>query len=241
MIPTRPTLILHPLHQSTADIVHRFTLGKPLSPDQMNYIDWHQIELSDPQFDSILKYYLKSRSSHAAHLHTSFLLPHEIMNKESIELLKKRIAILLKENQSNRIVMQLTHKQFLEFKEYTIHDLIFWHGNQFLTGAPFYPSGTPPLILFQWGNNFGIIKYVVIAGEKAVMGNLLLYFEDMQERTLDRCVQDYNKRMEDEIKLQNKLFESHKILYSDELKFNKKPELSVSKSYLIDHLPTPRP
>lgn len=241
MIETRPTLVLHPLHETTSEIAKRFALGKPLTPDQTNYLDWHQKELSHPDFDPILKYYLKSRHKNQNNIHTSFLLRHEIINREAIDLLKKRIAIMIHENKDHRVVIDLSHKQFLEFKKYTIHELIFWHGNQFLTGAPFYTSGTPPLILFQWGNYFGIVKYVVIAGEKAVMGNLLLYFEEMQERSLDRCVKDYYKHLNEEIQLQNKLLPTHKILHSDELIFAKKPELTVSKSYLIDYIPTLRP
>ncbi len=241
MSQTRPTLILHPLHRSTADIVKCFALGKPLTPDQTNYLDWHQMQLSDPQFDPILKYYLKSRYDRQRDFHTSFLLPHEKMNKESIELLKKRIALMIKENQSHRVVVNVTQKQFLEFKQYTTQDLIFWHGNQFLTGAPFYPGGTPPLILFQWGNYFGIVKYVVIAGEKAVMGNLLLYFEEMQERNLNQCVMDYQRRMKEEVQLQNKLLHHPEIIQTNEQKQLYTPELAVSKSYLIDHLPTLKP
>jgi len=241
MRQTHPTLILQPLHHTTADIVKCFTLSKPLTPDQVNFLDWHQMQLSDPQFDPILKYYLKSRGDYQNNLHTSFLLPHEKMNRESIALLKKRLAVMLQENPEHRVMISLTQEQLLTFKEYTIHDLIFWHGNQFLTGAPFYPSGTPPLILFQWGNYFGIVKYVVIAGEKAVMGNLLLYFEEMQERSLDRCVLDYQKRMAEEVKLQNTLLHNKEIIKSYDQKLIKTPELTVSKSYLIDHLPAPMP
>ncbi len=241
MKQTRPTLILHPLHHTTADIVRCFTLGKPLTPDQVNFLDWHQAQLSNPEFDPILKYYLKSRSDHQNNLHASFLLPHEKMNRESIALLKKRLAIMLQANPEHRVVMSLTQEQLLKFKEYTIQDLIFWHGNQFLTGAPFYPGGTPPLILFQWGNYFGIVKYVVIAGEKAVMGNLLLYFEDRQERSLDRCVSDYQKHMATDLELQTNLLHNKEIIKSDDPQFIKTPELTLSKSYLIDHLPALTP
>lgn len=241
MATLRPTLILHPLHDSTADIVKCFMLGKPLTPDQANFLDWHKKQLSNPQFDPILKYYLKSRHAYKNEVHTSFLLPQEKMTPESIALFRKRLAVMLQANPQHRAVVSLTQQQLLEFKHYTLQDLIFWHGNQFLTGAPFYPSGTPPLILFQWGNYFGIIKYVVFAGEKSIMGNLLLYFEDMQERTLDRCVQDYHKRMEEEIQLQEKLLRNQEIIHRYDHSLIKTPELTVTKSYLIDHLPRPSP
>ena len=241
MFQTIPTLILHPMHRTTADIMHCFALGKPLSPDQTNYLAWHQTELSNAQFDPILKYYLKALRHPHHDFHTSFLLPHEVLNRESIELLKKRIAIMLKDNKAHRVVMHLSHKQFLEFKKYTTKELIFWHGNHFLTGDAFYPSGLPPVIIFQWGNYFGIVKYTVLAGEKSIMGNLLLYFEEMQERSIDRCVTEYQKRMQEEIKLQNTLLASHQHFFHPDEKPIKTPELSVSKSYLIDFLPTLRP
>jgi len=234
----KPTLILQPLHDTTGAIVKSFILGKPLAPDQVNFLDWHRNQLSDPTFDPILKYYLKSPHHYHNNLQASFLLPHEKMNRESIALLKKRLGVMLQANPQHRVVISLTQEQLLKFKKYTIQDLIFWHGNQFLTGAPFYPHGTPPLILFQWGNYFGIVKYVVIAGEKAVMGNLLLYVEEMQERSLDRCVFDYQKQMDKDLKLQNSLLHNKEIIKSYDQKLIKTPELTVSKSYLISSLPT---
>ena len=97
-------------------IVKCFTLSKPLTPDQENFLDWHQIQLSDPQFDPVLKYYLKSRSDYQRNLHTSFLLPHEKMNHESIASLKKRLAVMLQANPEHRVVTSLTQEQFLAWQ-----------------------------------------------------------------------------------------------------------------------------
>lgn len=233
----RPALILHPLHESTAEIVKCFMLAKPLTPDQVNFLDWHQHQLSHPDFDPILRYYLKKRNARSQKLHTSFLLPHEKLNQKDVTRFKKRLALMLSAKPEHEVVINLSQEQFLQFKEYTIQELIFWHGNQFLTGAPFYPGGIPPTIYFQWGNYFGIIKYVVIPGEKSIMGNLLIHFLDMQDRNLDECVQDYNKHLKEDIKLQNELLHHKEIAphyeYASRIKT---PELTLSKSYLIDHI-----
>ncbi|MCD6040341.1 MAG: hypothetical protein K0S27_1741 [Gammaproteobacteria bacterium] len=236
MISTRSTLILHPLHPTTTDIVKRFAQRKSLTSEQLNFLHWHSAQLSDSNFDPILRYYLSSHRKSKKHSNTSFLLPHEEMNREAIALLKKRLNLMLQGRSEQPVAIQMTQKQFLQFRQYTIQDLIFWHGNQFLTGAPFYPGGIPPLILFQWGNLFGIIKYGVIGGEKAMMGNLLLYFEEMQERTLEQCVKDYQKRRMEKTQLQNSPENDKKIIHRAEEKLIHPPHLTKSKSYLDNQL-----
>ncbi len=200
-----PSLVLQPLTYSTADIVKCFVLGKPLSPDQINYLDWHRGELSNVKFEPILKYYLKPPKDSDHDFYSSILLPHEIMNRETVTLLKKRIDTMIKESKSKSVDVNLSHKEFLELRRYSIQDLIFWRGNQFLTGAPFYPGSVPSVIHFQWGNYFGIIKQGFIAGEKSGTGNLLLHFEKMKERTLEQCVLDYQKHEHEQIKFRQKL------------------------------------
>lgn len=206
----RPSLILQPIHNSSVDILKTFAEAKPLTPDQVNYLDWHQHELSTPEFDPVLQYYLKNYANHGQDVKTSFLLPHEIMNLESIVLLKKRLKSML-ENKKSRVSIAVTQPQFEAFKRYGIHELIFYHGNQLLTGAPFYEGGLAPVIYFQWGNFFGVVKYVVLYGEKALKANLLIYFEDIQDRTLDQCVKTYEAKLEKDIAKQDEILLEHKI------------------------------
>ena len=209
----RPTLILQPIHNSSADILKMFVTGQPLSADQLNFLEWHKQQLSGPVYDPIYRYYIeKTKRKHK--YQTSFLLPHEIINKDAIEKLKKRLQIFLKEKHT-RAVINVTQEQFLQFKQVNVAQLIFWHGNQLITGAPFFPGGIPPVIYFQWGNFFGVVKYVVLASEKTLKANVLIYFEDMQERNLDRCVLDYEKELQDDLQEQNKLVEEHKIEQND--------------------------
>lgn len=222
----RPTLYLHPIHGSSTAILRSFFDGKPLSSDQLNFLDWHQHELSNACYDPILNYYLSSRHHKTHQFHGTFLLPHEEMNLEAIQSLKQRILASLSQKHKS-VVFTLTQKQFLEFKTYTINELIFWHGNQFLTGAPFFPGGIPPVIYFQWGNLFGVVKYVVLPSEKTLKANLLVYFEDMEERDLDQCVHEYQNQMEKNINLQNEIAQQHTI--------TPKPTLMPSHYFLVHH------
>lgn len=206
----RPTFILQPVGDSSTEILRTFAHDKPLNPEQINFLNFHQKQLSSKEFDPILRYYLQ-RYTGDNKFHTSFLLTHEIINHESIKQLKKRIQILLTNQPKKSVSIPFTQKQFLEFKQAGIGELIFWHGNQFLTGAPSFPGGTPPVLFFQWGNFFGIVKYVVLAEEKALKTNILIYFEDRQDRELDLCVKEYNLRIDSEKRQQHDLLLENKI------------------------------
>jgi hypothetical protein len=191
-------------------------------------LDWHQRELSSASFDFIAKYYLNKEKKHV--FQGSFLLAHEVLNFEAFQLLKKRLREFI-DQKKQRISMLITQKQFLEFKEQGIQELIFWHGNQFLTGAPFYPGGITPVIYFQWGNYFGIIKYTILFGEKALKANLLVCFEDMYERKIEQCILDSEHHLKDEITHQNTILLEHGL------------QVEPLNHFLMKgfHLPSPAP
>lgn len=227
----RPQLILQPIHNSSADILKSFALGRPLNCEQIHFLNWHQKELSNMLIDPLLKYYLKLKADHRP---SSFLLPCEEINTHSIASLKKRLQATLQSGH-HQAVIQLTYKQFLEFKEYSFPELIFWHGNQFLTGAPFYPSCVPPVIFFQWGNYFGIVKYVALPGEKSLKANVLIYFEDMQDRHINECVENYNQQLKNDIAMQNKHLQiEENINHVVMTPHFKTPKLTLSNYSLID-------
>lgn len=207
MTPMRPTLILQPIHSSSSDIMRCFALAKPLSSDQRNFLEWHQRQLSSAAFDPVYRYYIEAAKKQHAR---SFLLPSDLINVQSLEQFKKRLKLFIQKKLS-AITFTFTETQFAKFEELNMSELIFWHGNQLLSGAPFYPGGIPPVIYFQWGNYFGVAKYVMLAGEKALKANILVYFEDRQERDLDQCVADYQKK--NQLALQNQ----HTILHQHEL------------------------
>lgn len=187
----RPTLQHKPSHYAYKDLLVKFADGKPLSCDQLNFLYRHERTLSHPQMDQVTGYYLKHHHHDYTDQH-SFLMPSDTISNESVKKLKERLSIVLK-NKDEHVQLKFTPEQFMQFKAVTFHELILYHGNQFLSGAPFYPGGIPHLIYFQWGNLFGVAKYVVMAEEKALKTNVLIYFEDMQERLLAECVSNYNR------------------------------------------------
>jgi len=171
------------------EILTKHAEGKPLSADETRFLDSHQRLLSNPQMDSAAGYYLKNPLHRYGEAH-SFILPHEILNKEDVAKLKKRIKLLLDEK-NKHVEIKITPAQFLEFKKANYRELILYHGNQFLSNAPFIHGGIPHIIYFQWGNLFGVAKYVVLAEERALKSNVFIYFEDMHDRLLEQCVNDY--------------------------------------------------
>lgn len=192
----RPTQKYHPEYNFRSLLV-KFAHGEPLSCDELNYLNWHEKHLSGPLIDPISKYYLKLYRQKTASHHT-FLLPHEIINKDAISKLKKRLHILIKQK-SEKIEFTLTNIQFMQLKTISYGELILYHGNHFLTGAPYHPGGIPHIVYFQWGNLFGVAKYVVMAEEKALKSNILIYVEDMEERYLEQCIKDYDHEHRDEL------------------------------------------
>ncbi len=181
----------------------KFAGGIPLSCDQLNFLSRHERSLSNPHLDPVLKYYLKHYHHHYAQEH-SFLSPNDTIDHDSVKRLKHRLEILLA-NSSSHVELKLKPADFLQFRALTYDELILYHGNQFLTGAPFFQGGIPQLIYFQWGNLFGVAKYVVLAEEKSLKSNVLIYFEDLQERNLQDCVYQYNLKLQEEMKQQLRL------------------------------------
>lgn len=186
----KPTLKHKPSDYDYQDFLVKFANGIPLSCAQFNFLDWHEKTLSSPHFDPVLKYYLKHYRHDHAEEH-SFLLPSENLKKADVARLKRRLEIFLKDT-SSHLEIKLTPDAFLQFRALTYNELILYHGNQLLTGAPFFHGGVPQHIFFQWGNLFGVAKYVVLAEEKALKSNVLIYFEDLQERQLQECVLQYS-------------------------------------------------
>jgi hypothetical protein len=184
----KPTLKNEPSDYALKTLLVNFQDSKPLTPDQLNFLYQYEKALSGPLLDPIIKYYLKHYFPLSHH---SFLLPSEVLNRGSIEQLKRRLNILLK-NKGAHVRWRFSPEQFNKFREIAHRELILFHGNQFLTGAPFHPGGIPYTIYFQWGNLFGVAKYVVLPDERAMKSNVLIYIEDMLEKPLIECIYKYN-------------------------------------------------
>lgn len=88
------------------------------------------------------------------------------------------------------IELTLTAQQFAQLRPSLTHIMCF-HGNQALTGSPYFEGGIPNIVLFQWGNLLGIAKFTAAPSEKVIKGDLLVYFEDLQDRTIEECAVKY--------------------------------------------------
>lgn len=190
----QPALTNKLVPHTFSDILKCFGEGKPLSAEQMHFLRWHQRALSSSIADPVLKYYLKSTRKQPQQK-LSVLFPKQKINDLTFQQIKQRVHTVLKNNLSHTD-LKMTMQQYLQFKAAGIDELIFWHGNQFLTGAPFFAGGLPYVVYFQWGNLFGVVKFQVLSEDKALKGNVLIYFEDMQERYLSQCVADYTKHLQ---------------------------------------------
>lgn len=205
----KPKLVEKPNSYELQKLLVNFAGGVPLSADQLNFLSRHEKALSAHGLDHVLKYYLKPLHKKSME-HHSFLMHRENMNAESAKELKRRLQLMLTDK-GQRVKFPMTSKQFIEFKNSAYPSLILYHGNQFLTGAPFYLGGIPHVVFFQWGNLFGVAKYVVLAEEKALASNVLIYFEEMHERNLEQCVLDFTKDMRHELKPTHQVAQTHHL------------------------------
>lgn len=178
-----PSLKLTPPHDSYFELLKAFKEGKPLNYQQLHFLQWHHQRLSSPRLTPLLRYYQIPKKT------GSFLLPQNL-NKPNITNLKKRLELTL-QVLHHGFELELTADQFKDLKKLATPELVFYHGNPYLTGAPLFPGGVPHIDFFQWGNLYGIVKYEFSMGEKEIEGNILVYFEDMQERSLEECIKEY--------------------------------------------------
>lgn len=222
----QPTYTLHPIHASSADILKSFATGKPLSAEQINFLDWHEKELSGEVYDPVIRYYLDSVKRKT--LRTSFLLPHEIMNYDAIQDLKLRIQSTLREGKYTHVEVPITEQQLMQFRQNAGQELLYWNGNQFITGPHLYPNRIPPVVFLRWGNLFCVIRYVVLAIGKQFKPQITLYFEYRNDRDLDRCVFDYNLQTEKTEKLQKQFVINNKLV-------NPTPAVALTDYYILDH------
>lgn len=198
---TKPTLIDKRYSNYTSDILKTFENDKPLSADQINFLAGHEKILSSYAMDPVIKYYLKGYRD-KARKELTFTLSKQEITCLTAQRIKHYLQTLLKNNLAP-IDLEMTLDQFQHFKTIGINQLIFWHGNQFLTNDSLQPEGIPYLIYVQWGNLFGVVKLEL--EERIIKGNVHIYFEDMKIRTLYQCIKDYSHLMNLELRQQNKM------------------------------------
>ncbi|CAM4459993.1 MAG: hypothetical protein LEGION0398_MBIBDBAK_00884 [Legionellaceae bacterium] len=167
-------------------IRNAYKYGMPLTDAQYHFLWFNQHKLGY-EFENMAQYYRLNPTFKSGK--TSFIQPHEKLSPPDIQRLYKRLQLMLTGTRSS-IELPLTLEQFLVLKN-GIGELIFYHGNQLLTGAPFFAGGIPRVDFFQWGNLLGVVKYEELLSEKGVDGNILIYFEDMSDRELLQAIKDY--------------------------------------------------
>jgi|SRR5688572_11332651 len=185
-----PTLIAQPYAHWIADILARFEDGKPLSSDQLHFLLSHEKTLSSHALDLVIKYYLTQHPH--AEKGLAFTLPQEKINHVNAHDIKDAVENLLKYDLSH-VDLKMSVDQFLQFKSVGLHELIFWHGPQFLSRTIPFPNAAPLVLYFQWGKLFGVVKVHAHTESLLLDGNVLIYFEDMDLRSLNQCVLDYMK------------------------------------------------
>ena len=121
----------------------------------------------------------------------NFLLHKSHFSPVDVKEFYQRLNLFL-QNRKTGIKIQMTTEQFAQLSP-TFNELNYFYGNQTLTGAPFVIGGVPRLDYFQWGNLMGVVKYVELAEEKNLKANLMIYFEDIGDRTLQQCFKDFLK------------------------------------------------
>lgn len=184
-----PTLIAQPFAHWIADILARFEDGKPLTCDQLNFLISHEKTLSSHALDLVIKYYLGSRL-HNPDKSLSFTIPKEKIKHANAHEIRDAVANLLKYHLSH-IDLKMTAEQFFQLKAAGFREIIFWHGPQFLTRTSQFNNAAPLIFYFQWGKLFGVVKMNAHVDQFDLDGNVLIYFEDMDLRSLNQCILDY--------------------------------------------------
>jgi len=162
--------------------------GHPLPTDLEGFLERHReaLTLSKPElthdlpFDPVRQYAKKREGS----LH--FIARMKQINP--IYLYWTLAQELSGSHAGKEIPLSLEQVEQLK---YSINTLYYFHGNVDVTGAPLILGGVTPVLFFQWGNFLGIIKYVVTPGEKALIGNLLLYVEEIEELQVEESLVKY--------------------------------------------------
>lgn len=189
----KPTLIERPYDSYLSAILKTFESDKPLSADQINFIAQHEKLLSNFALDPVIRHYLKVQRERRGKT-MSFALTQEKLNEPVLKRIKAYVQRLLHQ-QLTHIDLNMSVKQFQHFKRVGMHELIFWHGNQFLTGAPFFPGGIPHVIYMQWGNLFGIVKLQISFHDLQLQGQVHIDFVDRKNRSLYECVKHYSEAL----------------------------------------------
>lgn len=219
----KPRIINQPFPHWIADILEKFENGQPLSSDQLNFLMMHEKTLGSHELDLVIKYYLSSHAKDTAKT-LSFTLPTAKIDSNNLSEVHNAVENLLQHGISH-VDLQISAEQFMQFKAAGFNELVFWHAPQFLSRTWPVPGITPMTLYFQWGKLFGVVKLNEFDNNFILDGNVLIFFEDLNLRSVNQCVLDYTKH--------------HKIDLTPQSK--QEMNLSLEKNQERSDLLSPRP
>jgi hypothetical protein len=152
------------------------------------------------KLDQSLKKYLSTKKMDVTSNY--FLFHKKRLKAADIKTFYNTVKKLLKK--TTHVIYRLTALQFDTIKSLfdvyarNVGDqlVIYWHGNQTITGAPLVLGGHQHVEYFQWGNLYGIVKYQKLPGEEINTSNLLIYFENRRERNFKQCLDELLLRLQ---------------------------------------------
>ncbi len=213
----QPALLTYPYNQLVTNILAKFENGKPLSTEELHFLWRHEKTLNHHALDLVIKYYLRGHHNRPDKS-ISFTIDPKKLDKLTVHELRDIVENLLKQHLSH-VDLNMSVDQFLQFKSVGFHELLFWHGPQFLSRSLFsYQNAIPQVLYFQWGKLFGVVKLNSLVDHYVLDGNVLIYFEDMSQRSLNQCVLDYIKtnHMDLTLKLEKTLDQAIQVVPDQE-------------------------
>jgi hypothetical protein len=199
----KPLLQLKNYPSGFSEIIKHFEAGKPLSSNQLNFIYSHQRALSNSVLDPVLRYYLLEHK-----LNPNKAIPLQVSRPDltvaSLQELKYDLHLLLR-NQLTQVDLEMSEEQFRQFKNSGIEELVFWHGDHYMPATFYHQGSLQHRLYFQWGRMFGVVKFHFRVNGKHIEGKVLIFFQDMHEKTLKECIEAYTKQLKEQEKPQQQL------------------------------------
>lgn len=192
-----------------SDILKKFEAGKPLSADQLNFINSHQRSLSNTILDPVLRYYLLQHK-----LEPDKALPLKLSEQKltsaSFQQVRQNIHLLLR-NHFSHVDLEMSPEQFQQFKALGLEELQFWHGDNYLLGSVFHHAGLPYRLYFQWGRMFGVVQLHLHVNGKHVEGKVFIFVQDMHQKTLKECIDAYTHQLKEQEKPEQQFIQSPEL------------------------------
>jgi hypothetical protein len=218
----RPNLIYQPCYYSYADILQAFQVGKPLKPEQLNFLLWHARQLSSTHLDPVLRYYkIGERHHHFPGCIHSFIAADDLLSRESVQRFKEKLETLLK-NQHHGVMVKFTGEQLHNLMSNAqIEHIIYFDNNKLVVESPIFRGKRVHAYFFQVGNIVGIIRYELVKDALKSETDALVYFEELRKRELTEYIHEFYRKYNEDVELLKKQqFELQEILSKIQLDRN---------------------